>query len=35
MHLSHLTLRNFRQFGDGDSKLDITLSSGVTERRGF
>ena len=30
MHLSRLTLRNFRQFGDGDDQLDIALSSGVT-----
>ncbi|MEQ8763234.1 MAG: AAA family ATPase, partial [Planctomycetota bacterium] len=30
MHLSRLTLRNFRQFGDGDDKLDIAFSRGVT-----
>lgn len=30
MHLSHLTLRNFRQFGDNDDKLELALSSGVT-----
>ena len=30
MHLSHLILRNFRQFGDGDDQLEIALSSGVT-----
>lgn len=30
MHLSHLTLRNFRQFGDNGDKLELALSSGVT-----
>lgn len=30
MRLSHLTLRNFRQFGDGDEQLEIALRSGVT-----
>ena len=30
MYLSHLTLRNFRQFGDNDNKLELALSSGVT-----
>ncbi len=30
MYLSRLTLRNFRQFGDGDDQLEIALSSGVT-----
>ncbi len=30
MHLSRLTLHNFRHFGDGDDALDIALSSGVT-----
>lgn len=30
MHISRLTLRNFRQFGDGDEQLEIALSSGVT-----
>lgn len=30
MYLSHLILRNFRQFGDNDHKLDLALSSGVT-----
>lgn len=30
MYLSHLTLRNFRQFGDNDDKLELALSSGVT-----
>lgn len=30
MYLSHLTLRNFRQFGDNDNKLELELSSGVT-----
>ncbi|MGD9545903.1 MAG: ATP-dependent endonuclease [Candidatus Krumholzibacteriia bacterium] len=30
MYLSHLSLRNFRQFGDSDDKLELPLSSGVT-----
>lgn len=30
MHLSNLTARNFRQFGDGDAALEITFSRGVT-----
>ena len=30
MYLSHLTLRNFRQFGDNDDKLELAFSSGVT-----
>ena len=30
MHLSRLTLRNFRLFGDGDEQLDIPLGNGVT-----
>jgi len=30
MHLSHLALHNFRQFGDNDDKLELALSSGVT-----
>ena len=30
MHLSHLTVRNFRQFGDGDAALELPFSSGVT-----
>ncbi|MBU1188463.1 MAG: AAA family ATPase [Gammaproteobacteria bacterium] len=30
MYLSHLTLRNFRQFGDNDEKLELAFSSGVT-----
>lgn len=30
MYLSHLILSNFRQFGEGDDKLEIVLSSGVT-----
>lgn len=30
MYLSRLTLRNFRQFGDGDDELDLALSNGVT-----
>jgi len=30
MYLSHLTLRNFRHFGDNDDKLELSLSSGVT-----
>jgi hypothetical protein len=30
MHLSSLTLRNFRQYGDGDASLEITFNSGVT-----
>lgn len=30
MYLSHLSLRNFRQFGDSDKKLELPLSSGVT-----
>lgn len=30
MYLSRLTLRNFRQFGDGNDQLEIALSSGVT-----
>lgn len=29
MYLSQLTIRNFRQFGDGDDALNIALSSGV------
>lgn len=30
MYLSHLSLRNFRQFGDGEDKLELALGSGVT-----
>lgn len=30
MYLSSITIRNFRQFGDGDSALDIDFNSGVT-----
>lgn len=30
MYLSHLCLRNFRQFGDGEDKLELALGSGVT-----
>lgn len=30
MFLSRLIVRNFRQFGDGDTALDITFNSGVT-----
>lgn len=30
MYLSRLALINFRQFGDGDDRLEIALSSGVT-----
>jgi putative ATP-dependent endonuclease of OLD family len=30
MHLSNLTIRNFRQFGDGDGALDMAFKSGVT-----
>ena len=30
MYVSHLSLRNFRQFGDGDDKLELSLGSGVT-----
>ena len=30
MLLSRLTIRNFRQFGDGDTALDIAFNSGVT-----
>jgi putative ATP-dependent endonuclease of the OLD family len=30
MHLSELVIRNFRQFGDGDSKLKIAFNDGVT-----
>ncbi len=30
MYVSHLTLRNFRQFGDNDNKLELALSRGVT-----
>ena len=30
MYLSHLSLRNFRQFGDSDKRLELPLSSGVT-----
>jgi putative ATP-dependent endonuclease of OLD family len=30
MYLSHLTARNFRQFGDGDAALEIAFKSGVT-----
>jgi len=29
MYLSHLTVRNFRQFGDGDATLSIAFSNGV------
>ncbi len=29
MYLSRLTLRNFRQFGDGDHEIDIALSSSL------
>ena len=30
MYLSNLTVRNFRQFGDGDAALDIAFNSDVT-----
>src|SRR3546814_20454615 len=30
MHLSELVIRNFRQFGDGDSTIKIALNDGVT-----
>lgn len=30
MHLSQLTIRNFRQFGTGDAELSIELQPGVT-----
>lgn len=30
MYLSNLTVRNFRQFGDGDAGLDIAFNSDVT-----
>jgi putative ATP-dependent endonuclease of the OLD family len=30
VYLSHLSLRNFRQFGDGDDKLELPFRSGVT-----
>ena len=30
MHLSRLTVRNFRQFGQGDAELQICLQPGVT-----
>ena len=30
MHISHLILRNFRQYGDDENKLDIAFNSGVT-----
>ena len=30
MYLSHLTIFNFRQFGDGDERLELELSNGVT-----
>jgi putative ATP-dependent endonuclease of OLD family len=30
MYLSHLSARNFRQFGDGDAALEIAFKSGVT-----
>ena len=30
MYLSSLSIRNFRQFGDGEAALDITFNSGVT-----
>lgn len=30
MYLSHLSLCNFRQFGDSDDKLELALGSGVT-----
>jgi putative ATP-dependent endonuclease of OLD family len=30
MFLARLTIRNFRQFGDGDAALDIAFNSGVT-----
>ncbi len=30
MYLSHLSIRNFRQFGDGDNQLSIELGKGVT-----
>jgi putative ATP-dependent endonuclease of OLD family len=30
MRLARLSLRNFRQFGDNDDKLELALSSGVT-----
>ena len=28
MYLSHLTIFNFRQFGDGDERLELELSNG-------
>lgn len=30
MHLSLLTIRNFRQFGEGDAELSVALQPGVT-----
>ncbi|MDA3961896.1 MAG: AAA family ATPase [Planctomycetota bacterium] len=30
MYLAHLTLCNFRQFGDNEEKLELTLSGGLT-----
>lgn len=30
MHLSELVIRNFRQFGDGDSTIQIAFNDGVT-----
>jgi putative ATP-dependent endonuclease of the OLD family len=30
MYLSQLTVRSFRQFGDGDAALNIAFNSGVT-----
>jgi putative ATP-dependent endonuclease of OLD family len=30
MYLSNITIKNFRQFGDGDAALDIAFNSGVT-----
>jgi putative ATP-dependent endonuclease of OLD family len=30
MYLSQITVRNFRQFGDGDATLDIAFNCGVT-----
>ena len=33
MHLSNLTARNFRLFGDGAGALDITFNGGVNAGR--
>ena len=30
MYLSNITIKNFRQFGDGNDALNIAFNSGVT-----